>query len=99
MPTESLDKRVREVIAGWNFSYDIEATKKREVQTITAVQLGAMFYGHTDIDIQCHIALYSYLLMLTDDSGVDVPTLALEEFSTRLCAGMPMTKACQVSSW
>ncbi|KAF7798244.1 hypothetical protein EIP86_009461, partial [Pleurotus ostreatoroseus] len=89
VPAEALDKRIREVIADWNFGDDPEATKKREVQTIAAVQLGAMFYGHTDIDIQCHIALYSYLLMLTDDSGVDVPTLALEEFSTRLCAGMP----------
>lgn len=87
VPSESLDKRVRETIAEWNFDDDPESSQKREVQIVTAVQLGCMFYGHTDIDIQCLIALYSYLLMLADD--LDVAIQALEEFATRLCAGMP----------
>lgn len=87
IPSESLDKRVRETVAAWNFDDVQKSSKQKEIHIFTAVQLGSMFYGHTDIDIQYHIALYSYLLMLADDLGVT--TQALEEFSTRLCAGMP----------
>ncbi|KAF7790953.1 hypothetical protein EIP86_001912 [Pleurotus ostreatoroseus] len=86
MPAESMVKRVRETVYEWNFDHDTE-TKKREERVVTSVHLGAMSYGHTSIDVQCHIALYSYLLLVLDD--LEIPTLALDEFSSRLCAGMP----------
>ncbi|PSS05546.1 hypothetical protein PHLCEN_2v3748 [Hermanssonia centrifuga] len=83
-PDGVLERRVREIVEGWDLGVP---PKRYEPHLMASVNISAAAYGHTPLDVQVHIALYTLMAICVDDFNVD--THALQEFSTRLHAGLP----------
>ncbi|THG93778.1 hypothetical protein EW026_g7552 [Hermanssonia centrifuga] len=80
----TINRRVRDIVKGWDLGVP---PQRYEPYLKTGIELAAAGYGHTPVDVQVHIALYTLLGLCVDDFIVDMH--ALQEFSTRLNSGLP----------
>ncbi|PSR80104.1 hypothetical protein PHLCEN_2v6805 [Hermanssonia centrifuga] len=80
----TINRRVRDIVKGWDLGVP---PQRYEPYLKTGIELAAAGYGHTPVDVQVHIALYTLLGLCVDDFLVDMH--ALQEFSTRLNSGLP----------
>ncbi len=82
-PSGVVEARVREEIKSWDL-FDFSATQYQgPIQT--SVCVATTMFGHTHIETQVHIALFSLLAGCVDDLEID--PVALEQFVERLHAG------------
>lgn len=84
-PTGHVKTRFMEQINAWtivNFTGD-----KYKRARHTSVCVATTMFGHTHIDTQVHLALYSLLAGCVDD--LEIEDQALEEFAPRISRGSP----------
>ncbi|GJE96500.1 hypothetical protein PsYK624_126970 [Phanerochaete sordida] len=78
-----VEARVRAVVAGWDVGNVDKARLERHV--VTAIMMSTITYGHTALESQQIIALYTICVICIDDDEVDAE--ALSQFAVRLQAG------------
>lgn len=84
-PTGEVDRRFMEQLNSWT-TFDFTANKFARARQ-TSVCVATTMFGHTHIDAQVQIALYSLLAGCVDDLEID--DQALEEFAPRISRGSP----------
>lgn len=84
-PTGIVEKRVRQEIRTWK-TFDCTGPEY-DGAIRTSVCVATTMFGHTHIDTQVHLALYSLLAGCVDDLEID--PMALECFMDRLYSNQP----------
>ncbi|KAJ3559855.1 hypothetical protein NM688_g85 [Phlebia brevispora] len=84
-PTGIVEKRTRAEIKTWT-TWDFTAPQY-ERAILTSICVATTMFGHTHIETQVHLSLFSLLAGCVDDLEID--PVALESFVERLYAGLP----------
>lgn len=80
----ALERRVRGIVQTWEPVTDI-APERLEASLVTGIDIAGLAYGHTQLDTQVHIALFTFLAACFDDHLAS----ASAEFTARFHAGLP----------
>jgi len=80
-----LEKRVLEGAKQWTQKGLVAARYERHFKT--SINMATIAYGHTHIDVQVQIALFTLLALCVDD--LEVGSEALQAFTTNLYTGAP----------
>lgn len=84
-PTGIVGKRTRDEIQTWK-TWDFTAPQY-ERAILTSICVATTMFGHTHIETQIHLSLFSLLAGCVDDLEID--PVALESFVERMSAGLP----------
>lgn len=82
---DALEQAVRDRAAKWDLG-DV-SLEKYDLALVNAVWIARCAYSHTPLDVQVHIACYTFLATCIDDFAI--PHAAIDGFMTRFYSNSP----------